>query len=201
MLKLKFQYFGHLMQRTDSLEKTLTLEKTEGRRRRGQQKMRWLDGITDSMDMSLMDSDMLLNNARITKVSKIDNIKCWWGCRATVLQFIFFLETTRTRWLSETLWACMMVLSLHCCLEKQLKKKTAIVFWCITTLGNNLAVSYIIKYTATVWLSNSTPRCMTQRNEKLCRHKNLYRNVHSSFTNNHSEPDTVQILITSKMDK
>ena len=53
MLKLKLQYFGHLMQRTDSLEKTLMLGKIEGRRRRGQQRIRWLDGITDSMDMSL----------------------------------------------------------------------------------------------------------------------------------------------------
>ena len=53
MLKLKLQYFGHLMQRTDSSEKTLMLGKTEGRRRRGRQRMRWLDGIPDSMDMSL----------------------------------------------------------------------------------------------------------------------------------------------------
>ena len=53
MLKLKLQYFGHLMQRTDSLEKTLMLGKIEGRRRRGQQRMGWLDGITDSMHMSL----------------------------------------------------------------------------------------------------------------------------------------------------
>ena len=53
MLKLKLQYFGHLMQRADSLEKTLMLGKVEGGRRRGQQRMRWLDGITDSMDMGL----------------------------------------------------------------------------------------------------------------------------------------------------
>ena len=53
MLKLKLQYFGHLMQRANSLEKILRLGKTEGKRRRGQQRMRWLDGITDSMDMNL----------------------------------------------------------------------------------------------------------------------------------------------------
>ena len=53
MLKLRFQYFGHLIRRTDSLEKTLILGKIEGRRRRGQRRMRWLDAITDSLDMSL----------------------------------------------------------------------------------------------------------------------------------------------------
>ena len=53
MLKLKLQYFGHLMQRTDSLEKTLILGKIEGRKRKGQERIRWLDGITDSMDMSV----------------------------------------------------------------------------------------------------------------------------------------------------
>ena len=52
-LKLQLQYFGHLMQRTNSLEKTLILGKTEGKRRRGQQRMRWLDGVTDSMDVNL----------------------------------------------------------------------------------------------------------------------------------------------------
>ena len=53
MLKLKLQYFGHLIKKTDSLEKTLMLGKIEGRRRRGRQRMRWLDGVTDSMDMNL----------------------------------------------------------------------------------------------------------------------------------------------------
>ena len=82
MLKLKFQYFGHLMKRTDSLEKTLMLGKIEGARRRGQQRMRWLDGITDSMHMSL---------SKLRELVMDREVCCSpWGCK----------ELDRTKWLN-----------------------------------------------------------------------------------------------------
>ena len=104
MLKLKLQYFGHLMQRADSFEKTVMLGKIEGRRRRGWQRMRWLDGITDSLDMSLV-------------VSR----SWWWPGRPGVLQFMGS-QRVRHDWATELNWTEQFYEDLQDLLELTPKK-------------------------------------------------------------------------------
>ena len=99
MLKLKFQYFGHLMRRADSLEKTLMLGGIGGRRRRGRQRMRWLDGITDSMDMGWVISS-----------------SWWWTGRSGMLQFMGSQRVGHD-WATEVNWQSMVILLKMCVLQ------------------------------------------------------------------------------------